>query len=84
MNQGMVRFTDTDKLPTKLTPADVHIFTVQGHPEFTEPIVSKIIRVRTASGVMDAETAADATRRKDWQNDGVLIGKAIWKVLGQA
>lgn len=71
MNQGMVKFTSEK----------IQIFAVQGHPEFTEPIVSKIVQVRSAAGVIDPATAEDAARRKDWRNDGLIVGQAIWKVM---
>lgn len=81
MNQGMVRFSTTEK-PLTLALEDINIFTVQGHPEFTESIVSAIVDVRAKSGVIDAKIAEEAIRRKDDRNDGCVIGKAIWKILG--
>ncbi|EDQ99850.1 uncharacterized protein LACBIDRAFT_255924, partial [Laccaria bicolor S238N-H82] len=71
LNQGMA------------TLKDIHIFAVQGHPEFTQPIVDGLVEQRASSGVIDAEAAADAKRRQFWQNDGVpVVGKAIWGILG--
>jgi GMP synthase-like glutamine amidotransferase len=82
-NQGMVRFHSPAISPTNISLSDVHIFTVQGHPEFTQPIITKIIEARTMQGVIDEATAADAVRRAGLQNDGVaVVGKAIWGVLG--
>jgi len=76
--QGLVKFnTPTDRTVDKL-----HIFTVQGHPEFTEPIVSKVVDARSKSGAMDAATTEDAIRRKDWRNDGYVVASVIWKMLG--
>ncbi|KAG6830590.1 hypothetical protein H0H87_007587 [Tephrocybe sp. NHM501043] len=63
--------------------ANTHIITVQGHPEFTEPIVSGIVAMRAAAGIISPEVVADAERRRWWQNDGVgVLGKAVWAVLG--
>ncbi|EKM53291.1 uncharacterized protein PHACADRAFT_259553 [Phanerochaete carnosa HHB-10118-sp] len=79
-NQGFVRYA-----PGALsrTPKDIQIFTVQGHPEFTENIVRKIIDVRLSTGVIDQATADSARQRAKWRNDGVgVIGKAIWQILG--
>ena len=94
-NQGMVRFYSspphTITSPTPSTPkpekqlADIHILTVQGHPEFTELISSAIIAARLKTGVIDAETAEEAETRKGWRNDGVgVVGKTILGVVGVA
>ncbi|KAK7040790.1 hypothetical protein VNI00_009696 [Paramarasmius palmivorus] len=83
MNQGMVRFSG-DEVPTggEVDPTRIQIFTVQGHPEFTEPIVTEITRSRSEKGVMDRETYEDAMRRRDWRNDGLLIAQAMWRIIG--
>ncbi|KAF8154701.1 class I glutamine amidotransferase-like protein [Crassisporium funariophilum] len=84
LNQGMVRFASlSNPMPGKPLPP-IQILTVQGHPEFTESVVSAIVEQRFSSGVIDAEVAADAERRKLWKNDGVdAIGKVVWKVIMQ-
>ncbi|KAJ7100609.1 class I glutamine amidotransferase-like protein [Mycena belliarum] len=85
MNQGMVRFSSGGAAPSPLSLFDIHVFTVQGHPEFHRGIVAQIVAARAASRAIDAATAADATRRADWPNDGVgVIGKAILGVYGIA
>ncbi|KAJ7182672.1 class I glutamine amidotransferase-like protein [Mycena crocata] len=82
-NQGMVRFNSTDAPSSPISLSDIHILTVQGHPEFNEPIVTKIVAARTQSGIINAVTAADAERRANWQNDGVgVVAKAILGVYG--
>lgn len=81
-NQGMVRFHNTAMSPTSFSLTDIHILTVQGHPEFTKSISSKVIEARSASGILSTETAEDARRREDWRNDGVtIVGRVIWGVL---
>ena len=56
--------------------------TIQGHPEFNEPIVTAIIEQRSQSGIISQEVAADAETRRFWKTDGVdVIGKAIWEIL---
>jgi len=88
MNQGMVKFSsstrDDGKLDSKANLSDIHVFTVQGHPEFTESIVSKIVEVRSSAGIIPPPTAEEYVTRKDWRNDGLIIGKTIWKVLDVA
>ncbi|KAH9975239.1 class I glutamine amidotransferase-like protein [Lactifluus volemus] len=84
-NQGMVRFADPDiPLPASDAPIpQIHILTLQGHPEFTTGIVKEIIRARNESGVMDNDTVEDAWSRADGRNDGRLVGKVIWEVFFQ-
>ncbi|KAK7052321.1 glutamine amidotransferase type-1 domain-containing protein [Favolaschia claudopus] len=83
VNQGMVRFDSPRESQSPVALSNIHIFTVQGHPEFNEPIVTKLVAARKAQGIIDAATAADATERAYWQNDGVgVVGKAILGVYG--
>jgi GMP synthase-like glutamine amidotransferase len=86
INQGMVRFYG-DRAPRSandIHPDDIHILTLQGHPEFTEPIVTGLVEKRSASGVMDMEAAKDAMERRYGPNDGVgIIGHAVWNVIGR-
>ncbi|KAF7377683.1 Glutamine amidotransferase type-1 domain-containing protein [Mycena sanguinolenta] len=83
MNQGMVRFHSAAAPTSPVSLSDIHIFTVQGHPEFDEPVVTKLTNFRTAQGIIDSVTAADAARRAKWQNDGVgIVGKVILGVYG--
>lgn len=86
INQGMVRFYG-DRAPRSandIQPDDIHILTLQGHPEFTEPIVTGLVEKRSASGVMDMEAAKDAMERRYGPNDGVgIIGHAVWNVIGR-
>jgi len=82
-NQGMVRYAKSADVQTSPSVEDIQIFTVQGHPEFTETLVTGIIDARKAAGIFSAEVAEDAMRRRYAQNDGVsVVGRAIWKILG--
>lgn len=80
-NQGMVQFypsADSDSAKAE----DVHIFTVQGHPEFTQRISDKIVNARASTGVISKDVAEDVRRRAAWRNDGVdVIGKVLWQVM---
>lgn len=81
-NQGFIRYAP-DAPTSNPSPSDIQIFTVQGHPEFTERIVSAVVEARTSAGVIDAATAEDVQRRANWRNDGVnVIAKAIWRIFG--
>jgi len=81
----MVRFSPPDAQPGvddgDVLPS-VHVFAVQGHPEFTATISRKIIDVRAARGIIDETTAKDGRVRAEWRDDGVdIVGRAIWAVL---
>ncbi|KZT03619.1 class I glutamine amidotransferase-like protein [Laetiporus sulphureus 93-53] len=81
-NQGMVRFASGTSVDHPM-PQDVQIFTVQGHPEFTQRISEKIVEARERKGVMGKDIAEDARKRAEWRNDGVgVIGKVMWEIMG--
>lgn len=78
-NQGYIRYHPSS---SKSGLADVQIFCVQGHPEFTESIVEKIVNVREPAGIIDTAAATLSRERAKWRNDGVpVIGKAVWQIL---
>jgi hypothetical protein len=83
MNQGMVVFTQPDMSSPSSSLDNIHVLTVQGHPEFTKSISSMVIEARQRQGIIDETTAEDGRRRADWRNDGVAVfGQVFWKVLG--
>lgn len=59
------------------------IWTVQGHPEFTDFIEKSIIELRTQTGAFSPELGADGLRRATDRNDGPLIAKSIVKFILQ-
>ena len=81
-NQGMIRLRDSAR-PESFTPDDVQIFTVQGHPEFNDRIVTKVLDARKGTGVIAADVAEDGKRRAALRNDGIdVVGSVIWRVIG--
>src|SRR5882757_7018263 len=58
-NQGMVQFSDPGaRRPVADGPIpQIHILTLQGHPEFTAGIVKEVIKARSERGIIDKETA---------------------------
>ncbi|KIY43858.1 class I glutamine amidotransferase-like protein [Fistulina hepatica ATCC 64428] len=85
-NQGMVRFSSSSiplHAPVPRTLSDVHILTVQGHPEFTRPIVDKLVELRSAKGTFDASLTGDYAQRKENAHNGIdVLGKTVWRILG--
>ena len=57
------------------------LFTVQGHPEFNEEIVTEILEKRHELGVFDDETFEDAMSRVDKHQDGVVVAQAFLRFL---
>ncbi|OBZ78439.1 Serine/threonine-protein kinase gad8 [Grifola frondosa] len=71
MNQGMVQFYPRDRASTRApSPADVHIFTLQGHPEFTRRISEALVDARHLTGLLNTQLVEDVRRRAEWRNDG--------------
>lgn len=81
-NQGMVKFIP-DASGELANLSDIQILTVQGHPEFTASIVSKVVGIRADKGIFTPEFARDAIKRNILRNDGVeVIARAVWEILG--
>ena len=79
--QGMV--LPYPSSPRPLSPNSVHVFSVQGHPEFTASIVNPIIDARSTSGAMTPVTVAEGRVRAVREHDGPgVIGRTIWRILG--
>jgi len=80
-NQGFVLYRPSKDSSDKKS---VQVFSVQGHPEFTQRIVDAILEARGPKGskTMSEEVVKEGNKRSAWRNDGdSVIGKAIWGVL---
>lgn len=51
--------------------------TVQGHPEFTEEIISEVLFNRHTVGIFTDEVYEDGMKRAPTPHDGVAIAKAF-------
>ena len=68
--------------PAELLP-QVHIFTVQGHPEFTDSVVEILIKKRLEIGIFQEKDAAEIRQRMGQNNQGAsVVGRAIWGMFG--
>ncbi|KAM0325843.1 hypothetical protein ACHAQA_007145 [Verticillium albo-atrum] len=54
---------------------------VQGHPEFTGPIVSEILRNRHKQGVFGDDMYTEAIERAGIEHDGVAVARGFLKFL---
>lgn len=80
-NQGFVLYRPTKEENQK---KPIQVFSVQGHPEFTQWIVQAIIEARGPEGskLLSPEVVSESNDRATWRNDGdTVIGKVIWDVL---
>lgn len=57
------------------------LFTVQGHPEFNEYIMSRVVEMRHEQKIFDVETFQDGMSRAGKPHDGQIVGAAICKFL---
>ena len=57
------------------------LFTVQGHPEFTEEIMEEIIDTRHKTGIFDDEAYETHMKKVALEHDGVLVGQAFLRFL---
>ncbi|KAH7395019.1 class I glutamine amidotransferase-like protein [Phaeosphaeria sp. MPI-PUGE-AT-0046c] len=57
------------------------LIAVQGHPEFTEPIMIELVKTRNKQGIFEDEQARDALERSGKYHDGVNIAKAFLRFL---
>lgn len=55
--------------------------TVQGHPEFTNDIISEILTNRHAVGIFSDEVYEGGMKRAPIPHDGVAIAKAFLKFM---
>jgi GMP synthase-like glutamine amidotransferase len=57
------------------------LISVQGHPEFHEGIVSRLVKMRNEQGIFNDEQARDALSRVGDKHDGVVIAQAFLRFL---
>lgn len=57
------------------------LISVQGHPEFHEGIVRRLVEMRREQGIFSDEQARDALGRVGDRHDGVVIAQAFLRFL---
>lgn len=57
------------------------LFTLQGHPEFDEPIMREIVDTRHATGIFDDEAYDLHSKKVSLPHDGVIVGQAFVRFL---
>jgi GMP synthase-like glutamine amidotransferase len=61
--------------------APKRLFTVQGHPEFDEEIVTEILKSRHAAGIFNDEDFEAGMERVVKPHDGLVVSQAFLKFL---
>lgn len=80
--QGFIRYREqSDSQDSESSEPRIHILAYQGHPEFTEPIVTIMVDVRAEKGVLDAETTKEARRRVGRVAGGEGRGVIGWGII---
>lgn len=57
------------------------LISVQGHPEFTEPIVSELLTARHDQGIFDDAAFEDGMARVGKPHDGIAVSSAFLRFL---
>ncbi|EPQ25925.1 uncharacterized protein PFL1_06599 [Pseudozyma flocculosa PF-1] len=60
----------------------VHVFGIQGHPEWDESIILPIIDAYEEKGTLTSQQADEARKRTRLEHDGRNVGRALLAVLG--
>ncbi|KAF5359720.1 hypothetical protein D9756_003063 [Leucocoprinus leucothites] len=96
VNQGILKFYPSSSGDVVRSPRDIHVMTLQGHPEFTESIMTGMIRQNLndfkdivadywgpKGGDYDNEPAdKEGTGRRWYKCDTDVVGQVYWKMLG--
>ena len=78
---GATLLASTDKCPNHGFVIPGRVITVQGHPEFTDDIMTEILETRHKTGLFDDELFQDGMKRRGEEHDGVLMAKVFVEFL---
>lgn len=74
---GVEELAHTDRCSVQGMYAAGRFITVQGHPEFTDAIVTEILAARHAAGVFPDDVFEDGMARVEKKHDGVVVARAF-------
>lgn len=74
-----VNLGSTDRCAIQGMFSPKRFVSVQGHPEFTNEIVSEILEARREAGIFTDEEFKDMMGRVENEHDGVIVAKAFLK-----
>lgn len=79
--EGTEQLAYTDKCAVQGMYISKRLITVQGHPEFNEDIMRKIMDARHEAGIFDDAAYEESIARADKYQDGVLVARAFLRFL---
>lgn len=81
--EGTIPLAHTDVCAVQGFYIPGRVIAVQGHPEFTEFIVTQILNMRHEQKIFSDGLYEDAMSRAAKEHDGVLIAQAFLKFLNE-
>ncbi|KAF5361061.1 hypothetical protein D9756_004466 [Leucocoprinus leucothites] len=97
-NQGVIKFYPSSSIDAIRTPRDIQVLTLQGHPEFSESIITGLVRQRTdafgpskatdywghkGGDYEDEPVDKEGTGRRWRKTDGLdIVSQVLWRMLG--
>lgn len=78
---GSTSLATTSLCPVQGFYAPKRYITVQGHPEFTGPIITEIITNRHKQGIFSDEMYKESIARADIEHDGVAVARGFLNFL---
>jgi GMP synthase-like glutamine amidotransferase len=78
---GVENLAYTSKCTVQSMYIPKRLITVQGHPEFTGPIMKEILTMRHTAGIFDIDVFGEALGRANGTHDGVVVATAFLKFL---
>ncbi|KAK7750515.1 hypothetical protein SLS62_007594 [Diatrype stigma] len=78
---GVENLAQTSLCSTQAFYKPGRLITVQGHPEFTDDMVSDILKIRRDGDIISQELFASGERRVKDKHDGVEIAKVFMRFL---
>ncbi|KAK3303706.1 class I glutamine amidotransferase-like protein [Chaetomium strumarium] len=78
---GVIPLARTELCPKQGMYVPRRLITVQGHPEFSQFMMTEMLRVRHAAGTIPDGAFEDAMRRVADDHDGVVVARAFLRFL---
>ena len=79
--RGVALLAGNDQCPIQSMYVPGRLLTVQGHPEYSEFIMTEMLRARHQAGTIANEPYADAMKRVGDPHDGVAMARAFLRFL---